>query len=237
MTLYLSRLRLKRDPRTEALKALIDPEGPGALDAHHRLIWTLFADHPDRRRDFLWRADGRGRFYALSVRPPAPAPLFESPDVKEFAPDLARGDRLSFVLRANATKALKREGRGERADVVMALLHKLPGQQAPGREARSQRPEQRMDLARRAAQDWLAAQGARDGFSVEALEVQDYSVTALPGHLGRRRGQPQFGILDLSGTLGVTDPGVFLPALARGFGRAKAFGCGLMLIRRAGPGS
>jgi CRISPR system Cascade subunit CasE len=33
--------------------------------------------------------------------------------------------------------------------------------------------------------------------------------------------------------LEVVSPDVFLEALARGFGKAKAFGCGLMLIRRA----
>ncbi|WP_243641924.1 type I-E CRISPR-associated protein Cas6/Cse3/CasE [Rhodovulum steppense] len=45
--------------------------------------------------------------------------------------------------------------------------------------------------------------------------------------------QPQFGILDLEGRIEVTDPEALLARLARGFGRAKAFGCGLMLIRRA----
>jgi len=33
--------------------------------------------------------------------------------------------------------------------------------------------------------------------------------------------------------LTVEDPPLFLVALAAGFGRARAFGCGLMLIRRA----
>lgn len=241
MTLYLSRLRLKRDPGTEALKTLIDPEGPAALDAHHRLIWTLFADTPDRKRDFLWRADGKGRFYILSARPPMRAPLFEPPEVKDFAPDLAAGERLSFVLRANATKAPKREGRGQRADVVMALLHDVPGQSRLARDAQSDRPVLRMELARQAATDWMAGQGARAGFRLALrdgttapdLDVQGYSVMALPGHTGKRKGQPQFGILDLSGRLTVADPATFLAALSRGFGRAKAFGCGLMLIRRA----
>jgi CRISPR system Cascade subunit CasE len=58
-------------------------------------------------------------------------------------------------------------------------------------------------------------------------------VLALPGHVGKRRRQPQFGVLDLAGTIEVTDSDAFLAALAQGFGRAKAFGCGLMLIRRA----
>ena len=41
-----------------------------------------------------------------------------------------------------------------------------------------------------------------------------------------------FGVLDISGVLIVEDPVRFLAAQAAGFGRARAFGCGLMLIRR-----
>ena len=41
-----------------------------------------------------------------------------------------------------------------------------------------------------------------------------------------------FGVMDFSGMLEVKDPARFLTQLAQGFGRARAFGCGLMLIRR-----
>ena len=40
-------------------------------------------------------------------------------------------------------------------------------------------------------------------------------------------------LTDLTGEIAVTDPKAFLAKLAQGFGRAKGFGCGLMLIRRA----
>ncbi|WP_408742519.1 type I-E CRISPR-associated protein Cas6/Cse3/CasE [Acetobacter peroxydans] len=43
----------------------------------------------------------------------------------------------------------------------------------------------------------------------------------------------KLGILDLSGRIEITDPSLFLTQMAQGFGRAKSFGCGLMLIRRA----
>ena len=43
----------------------------------------------------------------------------------------------------------------------------------------------------------------------------------------------KLGLLDLSGTLRVSDPATFAARLGQGFGRARAFGCGLMLIRRA----
>jgi len=222
MTLYLSRLTLRADPSVAALSALIDPDDTAArADAHHRLLWSAFAGDADATRDFLWRADGKGTFIALSPRPPAAAPLFEPPDIRAFEPDLHTGDRLDFVLRANATRQRKGVGR---VDVVMDALHGVP---------RPDRAGARMDLAQTAGQTWLAGQGARAGFTVDALAVADYSVLALPGQGGRRRGQPQFGVLDMTGTVTVTDPAAFLAKLAQGFGRAKAFGCGLMLIRRA----
>jgi CRISPR system Cascade subunit CasE len=230
MTLYLSRLTLNRDAGLAALAPLLDPPEPGrAADAHHRLIWSLFADCRDRDRDFLWRADGKGQFFTLSARMPTTSPLFLPPEVKEFAPALSVGNVLAFKLRANATKTRKtggqtKSGREHKShdDVVM---RKLPPKTGP-------RAEQRMDIAQTEASDWMTLQGTRVGFALRELVVEDYAVMALPGHVGKRKEQPQFGVLDLQGVIEVTDPDAFLPALAKGFGRAKAFGCGLMLIRR-----
>jgi CRISPR system Cascade subunit CasE len=223
MTLYLSRLRLSRRPSARALDAILNPTEPGLrLDAHHRLLWAAFADSPDRRRDFLWREEAAGDFLTLSARPPAPSDLFEAAEVKDFAPRLGPGDRLFFALRANATRDRKGVGR---VDVVMDALHALP---------KDARASERMAFAQQEGATWLARQGEAAGFRLIGAEVGDYSVAALPGHRGGRRGQPQFGVLDMTGTLDVTDPTVFLARLAQGFGRAKAFGCGLMLIRRAG---
>jgi CRISPR system Cascade subunit CasE len=222
MTLYLSRLRLSRKPSARALDAILNPEGPGLrLDAHHRLLWAAFADNPDRRRDFLWREERPGEFLTLSARPPAPGELFEEPEVKDFAPCLGRGDRLAFALRANATR--DRRGVG-RVDVVMDALHTLP---------QGDRAHERMAVAQREGAAWLDRQGDAAGFRLIGAEVGDYSVMALPGHRGGRKDQPQFGILDMSGLIEVIDPAAFGSRLAEGFGRAKAFGCGLMLIRRA----
>lgn len=222
MTLYLSRLRLSQNPSVQALDALLNPVGQGArADAHHRLIWAAFADTPDRRRDFLWREDGKGSFFTLSARPPLASDLFDA-DVKPFAPMLQSDDRLEFTLRANATR--DRKGLG-RVDVVMDALHGVPS---------DARADQRMEIAQREGAAWLLRQGDMAGFKVVQVDVGDYSVAALPGHKGKRKGQPQFGILELSGVVQVTDPGAFLAKLACGFGRARGFGCGLILIRRAG---
>lgn len=244
MSLYLSRVVLARNPATTALKALIDPiEGPARdglhdpergriMDAHHRLVWALFAGDPDQRRDFLWRSEGGGRFLILSARPPAAdgAGLFQAPEIKPFAPDLRAGDRLGFALRANATRTRKAapDARGRRVDVVMDVLHALPS----GRESDARR-EARLEAAGTAGRGWLARQGERAGFQLSDFAAADYWVVPLPAHAGARKDRPQFGVIEMTGRLTVTDPGAFLGQLAHGFGRARAFGCGLMLIRRA----
>ena len=236
MTLHLTRAVLDRNAGAAALAPLLDPPDPDqAFDAHRRLVWTLFPGR-DASRDFLWRADGRGRFFILSHRPPVQCDLFRPLDTTDFTPVLAVGDRLSFVLRANATKDRRvpeePDGRrpNRRVDLVMEALYETMGQTDLGPERVSDRPGLRMKIADRVAADWLAAQGNRHGFAPEWVRVEDYSVRRIP----RRRQNPAtLGVLDLTGGLTVTEPAVFLSALGVGFGRARAFGCGLMLIRRA----
>ncbi|ARC88514.1 type I-E CRISPR-associated protein Cas6/Cse3/CasE [Rhodovulum sp. MB263] len=222
MTLYLSRIRLSRSPSAQALSGLLSPPVSGPRrSAHHKLLWAAFADGPDRRRDFLWREDHDGGFLTLSERPPQPMDLFEPHQVKDFAPALAAGALLDFTLRANATR-MKRGGK--RVDVVMDALYGLP---------KGTRASERMVVAGREGKAWLERQGETAGFRVVRAEADDYAAEVLPGYRGPRKGQPQFGIVDLSGRIEIGDPAAFLGQLARGFGRAKAFGCGLMLIRRA----
>lgn len=231
--MYLSRLTLSRKPSVAALAELLNPADEGRrADAHHRLIWSAFAGDPAATRDFLWRDEGDGRFLVLSPLPPREVDLFETIEAQEFAPDLRVGDRLVFLLRANATRTIATGQKGpsgretkDHRDVVMLALHGLP---------KGARAEARMTLADEAARRWLAGQGARAGFRLLTPEgmpiVEDYSVRDLP----RRRGSaPRFGVLDMTGTIEVTEPAAFLSRIVTGFGRAKAFGCGLMLIRRA----
>lgn len=232
MTLYLSRLRLARNPQVAALAQLLNPDDPNrSLDAHHRLLWSAFATAAPTPRDFLWRHDGRAGFIVLSARAPQAGPFFEPPQVCEFAPALQPGDRLAFALRANATRTRTvanagggGEGRKVHVDLVMNALHAVP----PG-----ERAQRRMALAQEVATQWLGAQGERCGFQPVQVDAEDYSVLEVPLDVRRGKSHPRFGVLELSGLLTVTQPELFLPGLAAGFGRAKAFGCGLMLIRRA----
>jgi CRISPR system Cascade subunit CasE len=191
--------------------------------ASHRLVWALFADGADRKRDFLWRQEAPGRFMILSVRPPVdPHDLFDL-QFKPFAPVLAPGDRLGFTLRANAVIA-RPEGPGQRGkhhDVVMDLLHQTAGSRA----------EARPDAMLKAGRGWLARQGDAHGFvPCGDAAVDGYDRLVIPRSVGR---PAVLGVLDITGAIEVRQPDRFLAKLAHGFGRARAFGCGLMLIRRA----
>lgn len=222
MTLYLSRIRLSHSPQAQALVPLLLPNDAGRRrSAAHNLLWSVFTDGPDRTRDFLWREDRAGDFLTLSQRPPMQTDLFLPHEIKPFDPALVPGDRLAFRLRANATR-MKRNG--PRVDVVMDALKSHP---------KGSRAEHRIALAGTAGTEWLTRQGTKAGFRVIQAEAEDYSVDALPDHRGPRKGQPQFGIIDLVGRLEIMNPEAFMSQVGRGFGRAKAFGCGLMLIRRA----
>ena len=223
--LFLSRAQLRRDSgAVAALARLLVPDdaGPRAA-ATHRLVWALFADAPTRQRDFLWREEAPGRFMTLSARPPAALDLFEV-DSKPFSPCLAVGDQLGFALRANAVVARAEAPgyRGKRHDVVMDALRRAP---------EGQRAEARLGIVIETGRSWLARQGAAHGFTPhDGVGVDGYEQIEIARDAGR---PARFSQLDLSGVLTVTDPVAFLTALAAGFGRARAFGCGLMLIRRA----
>lgn len=238
---YFTRAKLRRDVPAAALRTLLAPRGESArAAAGHRVVWSLFGDTDDRARDFLWRQSQRGTFYLLSRRPPEDRHgLFDLDEPKLFAPELGTGDRLQFALRVNATVARKTGAadRGKPCDVVMNALHAVPA---------SDRARVRRALAEETGRAWLMRQGERRGFRLATAAVGPRGEPGGPdaGHLFDvmgyhvlridRRGAPaRFGVLDLEGVLEVTDPGVFLSAMRQGFGRAKAFGCGLLLLRRA----
>ncbi|MBX6332794.1 MAG: type I-E CRISPR-associated protein Cas6/Cse3/CasE [Gemmatimonadaceae bacterium] len=248
--LYFTRASLCRTAPARALRSMLLPSDDSArLMAGHKLVWTLFGDSPERARDFLWREADRGVYYLLSRRVPVDRHgLFELDEPKPFAPALAAGDRLAFTLRVNATVA--RGGgpgrRGKPCDIVMDALHSID---------RTARRAARARVIREAARRWLVAQGTKSGFSLAAADpAAEIDRTGGDGPDGGRDGDDggtllrvlghrtmridrqgslaAVGVLDLEGVLVVQDPDCFLEAVARGFGRAKAFGCGLMLIRR-----
>ncbi|WP_237153304.1 type I-E CRISPR-associated protein Cas6/Cse3/CasE [Oryzibacter oryziterrae] len=241
----MTELFLTRASLTESFDVLgpvLFPADPAhKMAIAHRLVWTLFP--PDlKERPFLYRETApsqargraaRGEFYILSsIAPRDDRGLFRL-ETKPFAPCLVPGDILQFSLRANPTvqKSEMEEGQRKtrRFDVVMHALHDVPS---------ADRAKVRPELIRKAGLDWLARQGERAGFRLvdpEAVHVDGYEQFDADPE-GRRRvrsqRQPGHSRLDFEGQLEVVDPALFVEAIGRGFGRARAFGHGLMLIRR-----
>jgi CRISPR system Cascade subunit CasE len=225
--LFLSRISLRDETSIAALgPILFDVSGHHRSEISRRLVWTLFADSPDRRRDFLWRESQAGRFYVLSSRAPEDRHQLFNVETKEFEPALSSGERLVFSLRANATIARSRgnaERAGKRDDVVMAALKSVP---------QEQRASARKDLIQREGLAWLKRQGAVAGFDFNDHEVavDGYEPITIRGS-GKKA--LRLSIIHFDGSLTVRNPDLFIEKMARGFGRGKAFGLGLMLVRRA----
>jgi CRISPR system Cascade subunit CasE len=235
--LFLTRLTLKRTPEISALIGTLAPKDEGeAAETGHRLVWSVMPasvrlrseaerSGGETRATMLWRREEAGVFYVLGPKPEQTSSFFDI-ETKPFDAALAAGDRLRFLLRVHPTVDRRTGGRAtrRRSDIVMDLLHAVPkGARAPLRH----------EKAHQAAEDWMRRRGEADGFVPGEVVVEGYHVQVLKRPQGGR-GKPQgIGILNLRGALTVTDPERFLMRLGAGFGRAKAFGCGLMLIRRA----
>ena len=237
--LHFSRLTLRRDAADIAplLQVLQPSKSSDRLAVDHRLIWTVIP--PDVRTEveqsraagtpksaFLWRADRqRGRYYLLGPKPLEDSPFFTI-ETKPFVPALSLGNKLAFDLRLNATvdRKVGEDGRGkavrQRCDVAMDLLKE---------EAKPDRAGSRMQLAEKAAYDWLTTRAAEHGFHLDKLTLEGYRAERFARRGGRFG---TLGIFDLKGALTITEPNSFLARLRQGFGRGKAFGCGLMLIKR-----
>ena len=86
------------------------------------------------------------------------------------------------------------------------------------------------ELAGHACSKWLIECGRARGFEVDAAKL---SVEAYTQHRGKDE-KLRFSSVDFSGELTVLDAGKFGAALTQGIGHAKAFGCGLLLVRRLG---
>lgn len=218
---FIVHARLRRD--TPAGRQLVAQLLAGARqDGGHRLVWNLFAANPDAPRDFLYREVEPGAFLAVSARAPTPEPAIWDARVQPYAPALATGQRLRFILRANPTVSRSRSERApsRRIDVVDEARRR-----AGGRLPR--------DQMQAVALDWLAARGERLGvaFDTEACVADRREVHAF----ARPKTAPAtLASVDFSGRLEVRDPALLSKALVQGVGRGKAFGMGLLLLRPLG---
>lgn len=200
--------------------------------AEHQWLWRWFPAKAGAPRDFIYRrreADGIPRYYVVSSRQPvAPQPGWAL-QCRPYDPQLSAGERLAFDLRANAVVTRPTGGKGRRHDVVMDEKRRLLQQRGLPKWAEWDRDERPAlyQIVHAAGHKWLAQRAQACGFGVDATQLR---ADAYQQH--RVKHTVRFTSIDFSGELVVTDPDKLRAALLGGIGHAKAFGCGLLLVRR-----
>lgn len=253
---WISRIRLKRDSRE--LQKLAEL-ALGSLYGEHQLVWRFMEEHASERgrwqgKDgdaqplFLYRKEveqGNTVFYLLSQHPPKVESLLWACETKPYAPQLQVGERIAFRLRANPTV-------GRQTLLGTAALAKYnEGRVARGLPTKPSRHKRQFDdvlfcAKRRAEQqglgggeldrqvyqagcDWLHRQGEKYGLAVEEVSMGGYQSNKAENN---QDAPIVFSSVDYQGVARIKNLALLDKALHEGVGRAKGFGCGLLLIRR-----
>lgn len=187
----------------------------------HRQLWKLFpgeeketrGNSDEARQGFLFKVEdaqtGRpARLLVQSRNSPKPFPGIALIGTKEFQPQPEVGQRLAFVLTANPVKTITDTQREAK----------------PGKKSEKCRVPLIKDEEQRA---WLARKFSAAA-EIEAATVLPHAPTYF--RKGNRSGKLVTATFE--GVLKVTEPAVLAGLLENGIGHAKAFGCGLLLVRR-----
>jgi len=193
----------------------------------HRRIWRLFPDEPEEprrnaagpRTGFLFRVEnyresqrpGRpSRVLVQSRKTPRPAEGITLIASRRFDPQPSAGQRLAFLLTANPIRNIRDQQLAQKPD--------------------KRRDSCRVPLIREEEQrDWLARKLA-GAATIETVSLLPHQ--PLFFRRGNRAGK--LVTITFEGTLQVRDPEILVHRLENGIGSGKAFGCGLLLVRRLG---
>jgi CRISPR system Cascade subunit CasE len=225
--MYFSRVRLRTDVDNGAMARRLCQQ-----DSYqeHQILWRLFGEDPTAERDFLFRRtdiNGWPQFYLVSQRLPGLEDPIWHVDSQTYHPRIYHGQRFLFSLRANPVVTRKGPaGERKRHDVIMDLKKKRDWKKLPVGDR-----EPMYTLVQEAAVSWLSPRLKKSGARLDAVTADSYLQ-----HQNYKKGKSKaicYSTLDMTGLLSVSDPDMFIGTLYHGIGPAKAFGCGLLLIRRA----
>jgi CRISPR system Cascade subunit CasE len=193
----------------------------------HKLACS-FAGGPEKR--YIYRLDkdrgGWPMFFLLSDDRPQFDESLWSCEPKEYNPQVIEGEKLKFILRANPVKVHKKYGK--RLDAYQYALQHYKSGTLPPAVVENNSYDKR-EAAEASCLKWLNDKASQSGFCILEGRVQSYAREKF-----QRKGEiVTIGTVDFHGELEVLEPAKFLSdCLFKGVGRAKGFGCGLMLVRR-----
>jgi CRISPR system Cascade subunit CasE len=239
--MYLSKIEFSPSYLHEMVKHLRK-----GLFHEHQMIWELFPNDKQAKRDFLYCRNDQYKaksafpfYYVLSARKPdnnKPEFIVQS---QPFSPQLKQGDNLQFSLRTNAVKMVRVSENSKQYKRKGVVEAKVAYYKREIKDSKDMPPSAHIHYE--AGNEWLIRQGEKCGFQVKNLLVENHQFHKIkkPKVSAHR----QFSSLDLRGQIQITNSELFIEKcfferdqqgqLIAGLGRSKAFGCGLMLIRRA----
>lgn len=234
--MFLSKVTLKHGPKL--FRFLKHRNGSDGYIAH-QLLWDLFPNDGIKKRDFLFHKENNSElplFYVVSdEKPLSNDALFVQ--TKFFSPQLVEGQKLAFTLSANPVVTRKTEGRIHSVkhniwvDTKKTKKRELENSTGVFERTSSnlQKVKQACELA---SKEWLMQHGKqRCGFHLTEDDILIREV--LDHRFYKKSKEPiRFTSIHYEGVLTVTNPIAFTKMLNEGLGKSKAFGCGLMLIRR-----
>lgn len=193
--------------RISYLEALRKREGlpKGLIDSYawHIAAWQAFPGKPNDARDFLTRVDRTGdgyRLILLSQTAPTVPDWWEAKSWGTKEISPAYFGHSRYMFQLRANATKTFSATGLRSGISCPL-----------------------ELT-----EWLDRKGANGGFIVEQGTLQ-----VIPGGMDSfvRQGKRGFhSIADFKGILKVTNKELFYQSVMQGVGRAKGFGCGMLMV-------
>ncbi len=221
--------RIILDPNNYRAKKLLQNISQNTYQEHQSL-WNMFPDDPDAKRDFIYRCEQRHLsrvYYVVSRRKPQQQDAWDV-ESKPYQPKILSQESLAFTLRVNPIiKRKDDKGKAQRHDVVMNTKTQLGYSQLPP----TKRPPV-AELIQTSGIKWLQDRKEKCGFDFDEQAVIIESYEQNQAYKQGNKGAISYSTMDFSGVLRVTDPEKFTETLLNGIGPAKAFGCGLLLVRR-----
>ncbi len=170
----------------------------------HKLLWNCFPGRPEAKRDFLFRCDEEEAVLKILM-------LSETkPEVCDWAEwdGIKEFDPVFpigslYCFRLRANPTIRAKEDGKlRAVTREEELH-----------------------------SWLVRKAEKNGFALRS--EPEYSGCRLE-RFSKTPGGPgiSLNVVEIGGALAVTDSAAFGEAFRRGIGRGRAFGCGMLLLKR-----
>lgn len=222
--MYFSKITLRKNSGSlDKIKSYTNENGY----TYHQLIWNLFSENnPDKKRDYIYRSDFDNmwpNFIAISKTYPIDQDGLWEINTKSYQPVIKNGENLYFILRVNP-RVFCGNGiyKNKYIDIIQQAFYNF----------RNTKRKSKSEIIQSVGIDWISQRNKRNGFTInEKNTIVDKFEKHIVNKL-KQKDYISFSAIDFRGQLKVNDSEKFIHTLHNGIGAAKAFGCGLLLIRR-----